>query len=975
MRARLGPFFWGLALLLGGVISACDCDGTGVGNFPEIDVSPTNIIYQAIPVGKESIKQALIRNKGQVPLTIREISVLNESGGKAFDIPEDKKLTLPLTLAPDETATLFLRYAPQSAGVARGDVRILSDAKNVDDDGYNHIKLASSLVSAELIANPNPLDFGEVPPGDTKILSTILSNKGQADLMVSGLEFVSNSAQELAIVSQITFPAKIEPGKDLEVQISYSPKGVRVDEILIAKNDTGRPNYEIRIVGQRAAPKIEVDPNLLTFTNLLGTKETKTFTIRNVGGQDLEVTALAMATGSSQDFSLLNPPSLPFTLKAQEEVKVDVEYHSQDIQDDQGAVEITSNDPDSPTVRVSLQAVAKGCDLKATPDKLLFTRPSNLTVTLSNVGNEPCNFKGASFSAQTSQEFSFFLPPPAAQALPPGKVLQLVVRFAPQDQTDDLGTLIVESDDADSPKLEIPLESKIAAGSECELSVTPSTIQYGFVGIGRAQTRQVTLENKGWGDCTVTQANLTVNPSQVFSLGTTLSAQGEKIPSGQFYKIDVIFTPKSGTSFQGELEITSTDSATPKQKVSLVGTTGQLCIEALPDPMDFGTIQQQCSSLKEALEIFNICNQTVQLTGIKFGAGTNQPVQEFFIRSSPNMPYSLAFGQSMQISLTYAPRNLGPDTGTLEVANSSPGQSPIIVSLVGKGVDTAEQTDTFQQLNKPEIDLLLVVDDSGSMSDKQTNLANNLGTFMNWAAQLNADYHIGVTTTDTTKANAGCLRGTPTFVTSATPNPTGTFANNVRVGTTGSATEKGLDASWQFFQSGKLSGCNQGFYRKDAALSLIYISDEEDNSAQSTTFYVNFLRNLKGVKDTSKIRASAIVGEPNRTCAAVFSAGVRYWDVATQLGGLKISLCDANWGNSLTQLGALTFGYRSQFFLSRPANPATIKVEVDGAPVAQNASSGWTYDAASNSINFASSAIPQAGQTIKVTYQALCLPP
>lgn len=185
----------------------------------------------------------------------------------------------------------------------------------------------------------------------------------------------------------------------------------------------------------------------------------------------------------------------------------------------------------------------------------------------------------------------------------------------------------------------------------------------------------------------------------------------------------------------------------------------------------------------------------------------------------------------------------------------------------------------------------------------------------------------------------------------------------------------GLEASWMFFQSNKLSGCNQGFYRKDAALSLIYISDEKDFSPQPVNFYINFFKNLKGIRDASKIRASAIVGEPGKTCLAVVSTDARYWETARQLGGLQISLCNSAWGAELTKLGSLTFGYRSQFFLSRPANPATIKVEVDGKPVAQNASSGWTYDAASNSIIFAASAIPQAGQTIKVTYQALCLPP
>jgi hypothetical protein len=521
-------------------------------------------------------------------------------------------------------------------------------------------------------------------------------------------------------------------------------------------------------------------------------------------------------------------------------------------------------------------------------------------------------------------------PPPPPQSIAPGQLIQLSIQFTPADAVDDLGALVIRFDDPNREPLEIPLESKLSSAHECELTVSPQTIQYGFVGLGRSQARAVTLENKGFGSCVISQATFPTNPSQVFRLTNALPAGGYTIPSGQTFQLEVSYTPVSGTAFQGVLELTTNDGVTPTFNVNLIGTTGQLCIEALPDPLDFGTIQQNCSSTRQALEVYNICSQTVSVTSIKFGQGTNQPVQEFFIRSAPTTPVTVAFGQSFKLELTYAPRNLGSDTGTLELENNTPGQSPIIVALKGEGVATNDQTDTFQQANRPEIDLLLVIDDSCSMGPKQTSVANNLNTFMQWASQLQVDYHIGVTTTDVrntptgaNKPTAGCLRGSPLYITPATPNATTAFANNVRVGTTGSAYELGLEASYEAFQSTKLSGCNQGFYRPDAALSIIYIADESDQSPQPTAFYINFFRNLKGVRNASKIRASAIAGGPNDRCADLISSDARYFDVAQQLGGLQISICNANWGQTLSQLGSLTFGYRSQFFLSRPADPSS----------------------------------------------------
>ena len=92
-------------------------------------------------------------------------------------------------------------------------------------------------------------------------------------------------------------------------------------------------------------------------------------------------------------------------------------------------------------------------------------------------------------------------------------------------------------------------------------------------------------------------------------------------------------------------------------------------------------------------------------------------------------------------------------------------------------------------------------------------------------------------------------------------------------------------------------------------------------------------------------------------------------------GGIYTNISSANWGNTLSQLGAVTFGYRTQFFLSRPADPKTIQVKVDGRSVPQSSSSGWVYDTSNNSVNFAKSAVPGAGKVIEITYQALCLPP
>ena len=82
------------------------------------------------------------------------------------------------------------------------------------------------------------------------------------------------------------------------------------------------------------------------------------------------------------------------------------------------------------------------------------------------------------------------------------------------------------------------------------------------------------------------------------------------------------------------------------------------------------------------------------------------------------------------------------------------------------------------------------------------------------------------------------------------------------------------------------------------------------------------------------------------------------------------SICDTNFGQSLQAIGNQAFGLPVQFFLSRPANRNTIEVSVNGNSV----TTGWSYDAPSNSIIFDEGSVPQPNQRIRVEYEAQCFP-
>jgi hypothetical protein len=274
-----------------------------------------------------------------------------------------------------------------------------------------------------------------------------------------------------------------------------------------------------------------------------------------------------------------------------------------------------------------------------------------------------------------------------------------------------------------------------------------------------------------------------------------------------------------------------------------------------------------------------------------------------------------------------------------------------------------------------------VVDCSGSMSDNQQNLADNFDAFINWATTLDVDFHLGVTScqVDLPPSVSGGKTIYPgelveengiKVITSNTPDVIGAFTDLILLGDDCSATEAGLQGAHMALSEPLVTdpSKNGTFMREDAKLYIICVSDEPDQSEGSLDFYVDFFSSIKGYRNTEMMKVSAISSE---------HPGGRYCEMASRTGGICESINTANWAQVLESLGIDAFSAIREFPLSRPADPSTITVTVEGATVPQASSpegaNGWTYDPATNTIYFGDDVVPEKGARIEVSYTATCL--
>lgn len=314
--------------------------------------------------------------------------------------------------------------------------------------------------------------------------------------------------------------------------------------------------------------------------------------------------------------------------------------------------------------------------------------------------------------------------------------------------------------------------------------------------------------------------------------------------------------------------------------------------------------------------------------------------------------------------------------------------------------DAASFTQNASYVQRP-IDILWVIDNSGSMANSQQNLATNFQSFINRFAGLGYDFHMGVTSTDAylayhynqnsrskLKDGSGTTHSGVFIMDKNTPNLSQVFVTNVKLGTSGSGDERAF-SSLEHTLGNPL---NAGFRRPGAFLSIIIVSDEEDfshydwqNGINSYTFtesysnlfpisrFTDFLDTLTnstpgGVRNysvsTISINDSACLAQLSDNSQKI---NQRYRQIATATQGSIGSLC-GNFGNTLQMISDKVIELSTVFKLDREPYPESIVITVNGETVPASATNGWTYDPATWSISFHGPAVPPAAADVKIYF-------
>ena len=830
--------------------------GVGAGSGTLVP-NPSSLAFGSVQVGSNSSKTETLTNSGSTTVTISQAT----ASGAGFSI---SGLSLPATLAANQTVNFTSTFTPTTAGAASGSISITSDATN------SPLAIALSgtgLALGSLTANPSTANFGSVTDGTNKTVPVVVTNNGGTAVTVSSAS-VSGSAFSFTGPS---LPATINAGQTATFNAAFAPtaSGAASGTLTITSN-ASNATLSVPLSGTGVSQgQLESSPSSFSFGSVQdGTSKSLSGTLTNSGGSSLTISA---ATASGTGFTM-SGLSLPLILNAGQSTSFTVLFSPTISGAASGSVAITSNGSNANlSIPLTGTGVTQGT-LAANPTSLSFGsvqtgKSTNLSETLTNSGGSSLTISAAAASGSGYTISGLSLP----VTLNAGQSTSFTVTFAPTASGVASGTVAITSNGS-NPSLSISLTGTgVTQGS---LAANPTSLAFGNIQVGKSTTLSETVTNSGGSSLTISAAAAS---------GAGYSISGLSLPvtlnAGQSASFTVTFAPTASGAASGGVAITS-NATDPNLSIPLSGTgVTQGALTANPTSLAFGNVQvSKNASLSETLTNSGGSSLTISAASAS-GSG--------YAISGLALPVTLNAGQSTSFSVTFAPTTSGAASGTVSV--TSDGSNPTLtIPLSGSGVTQGALTANPTSLAFGNIQ----VGNNASLSETLTNSGGSSLTISAASASgsgyslsglslpltLNAGQSTSLTVTFTPTASGAAsgnvnitsnasnstltvaLSGTGVSQGSLTANPTSLAFGSILTGGNKGLSETLTNSGGSSLTISAASASGTGYTLSGLSLPLTL------TAGQSTSFTVTFAPTVSGAA-TGNVSITSNASNPSLSIA------------------------------------------------------------------------------------------------------------
>lgn len=349
------------------------------------------------------------------------------------------------------------------------------------------------------------------------------------------------------------------------------------------------------------------------------------------------------------------------TLAPGEEVRIQIEYRSDNDAPDEGVLVVGHNIAGNLETRVPISTPGQRGRLIAQPPLLNFgivqeAAPASLRLRIFNGGTAPALL--TSWEREGSRDFTMEIP--EGTTVEPGQSVELWVTYAPVGKDKDNAIFTIFTDRAD-----VSLAVPVLGEEETPiLVVAPGLVQLGWTRPGERAARDVVVRNDGNTELIVDSIQLIDNPSTLALLNRPAGAF--TLRPGEAITMGIVFSPVTQVPMTadplGRIRIVSNDAARNPSLTPIYGAAGFPSIVVVPESVvDFAFVAEGFKAIRRVV-IFNQGNDAVTVMSAELVEPTTD---EFAIDNITELPRVLNPGESVELQISFENRR---STDTAEYA-------------------------------------------------------------------------------------------------------------------------------------------------------------------------------------------------------------------------------------------------------------------------------------------------------------------
>ncbi len=571
----------------------------GAGKLPALAVALTGFFYAiqasaaVCPPNTEPDGKNLIVNGDfkKQPAGPYPIPAKTDLGGWDADVPFNG-----IGYAPDTTITIAI------GDLSDGDAGAVSQVQFPGDPDNNVPATPTWLYSN---GNDKPTSrviwrqtVKGLTPGKDYVFYGYYSNVIRPDSTDAYAEPIINigvDGKSLGTIKVLNHsdPLSGDGGKDVWKRFEYKVTPTKDTAVLTIADDLvnliGGDDLAITALGMESCkttlsgPDIASDKTSLTFTGVVAaTSKPQTITISNRGELDLNITKVVLAGLNPDDFEIAKN-GCTAAVKPKGSCEIEVVFKPTVLGSRVAEVQISSNDADTPTLRIPVSGTASAvplADIDVKPAAIVFPtteagkESKAQTITVTNTGAADLTINDVQL-APAAAEFTVD-PGTCAKGtkLKPKASCEIETTFKPASAGSKSATISILSDDKDEPAVNVALTGLAAPSAIGDIAFPDKDLLAKGVAFGellvQTTSKPKTFKIKNEGGAPLTISGITVSDPQFKADDTACTAA--PLAAGKECEVEVTFSPSRVGPQTAILSIESNDPDESPISIALTGT-------------------------------------------------------------------------------------------------------------------------------------------------------------------------------------------------------------------------------------------------------------------------------------------------------------------------------------------------------------------------------------------------------------------